>query len=320
MSNNEFSAENLFHVLWKYRKHIIILGFLAAITSSIVSLMMEEKYLSTVIMYPAAANSLNLSGQNYFPGQEITSFGEDSDAERMLQVLNSSSIKGKIIKTYDLFKHYEIEDDVEFRYTALDKIYNSNINFERTKFGSVKISVYDKSPDTAALIANEIAELYDEKQNQMIQQRAKVAYKKIGEKITTIQNEIKQINDSIKTLSMGKLTRKQIGEVMKEDAMLPVDVSNNEMYNLSVFSSIYDRIKTKNEALIGLEKAYQQAEADANLNISHKFIVEPAYVSERKAKPVRWLIVVISTLTTILFSIVLILVLEKIKQLKSIAS
>lgn len=317
-NNNEFNAENLFHILWKYKKPIIILSFLAAVASSIVSLMMQEKYLSTVIMFPAKANSLNLSGQNYFPGQELTSFGEDSDAEKMLQVLSSGSIKGEIIKKYDLFKHYEIEEDAEFKYTALDEIYNGHIQFKRTKYGSVQISVYDKSPDTAALIANDIAQLYDDKQNQMIRERAKIAYQKIGEKITTIQNEIKSINDSIKTLSMGNLTKKQIGEIMKEDASIPADVSDNEMYNLSVFSSIYERIRIKNEALEGLEKAYQQAEADANLNISHKFIVQPAYAAEKKAKPVRWIIVVVSTLTTFLFSIVLIIVLEKIKQLRKL--
>ena len=319
MSNTEFNSENLFHIIWKFKKPIIILSFLTTIVSAIVSLLMEEKYLSTVIMYPAKANSLNLSGQNYFPGQEITSFGEDEDAEQMLQVLNSSSIKGYIVQKYDLFKHYEIEDNAEFRYTELDREYNNNILFKRTKFGSVQISVYDRSPDTAALIANDIAELYDKKQNEMIQDRARVAYQKIGEKIKTIENDIKLINDSIRQLSMGNISRKQLGEVMKEDATLPTEVADNEMYNLSVFSSVYGRIKVKNEALEGLEKAYQQAEADANLNISHKFIVEPAYAAEKKAKPVRWIIVVVSTIVTALFSIVLIIILEKIKQLKQIA-
>lgn len=318
MNDNEFNSENLFHILWKFKKPILILGFLAAVVSSIVSLVMEEKFLSSVIMFPAKANSLNISGQNYFPGQEITSFGEDDDAEKMLQVLSSSSIKGQIVEKYNLFKHYEIEDNAEFRYTALDEVYNDNIQFQRTKFGSVKISVYDKNPDTAALIANDIAELYDKKQNQMIQERAKIAFEKIGSKIKTIENDIKLINDSIRQLSMGNISRKQLGEVMKEDATLPTEVADNEMYNLAVFSSVYGRIKVKNEALEGLEKAYQQAEADANLNISHKFIVEPAYAAEKKAKPIRWIIVVASTFVTILFSVILIIVLEKIKQLKKI--
>ena len=153
----------------------------------------------------------------------------------------------------------------------------------------------------------------------MIQERAQIAFEKIAEKIHTIEDDIRLINDSIRKLSMGNITREQLGEVMKEDATLPTEVADNEMYNLAVFSSVYGRIKVKNEALEGLEKAYQQAEADANLNISHKFIVEPAYAAEKKSKPIRWIIVVMSTLTTILFSVVLIIVLEKIKQLKKVA-
>ena len=44
-----------------------------------------------------------------------------------------------------------------------------------------------------------------------------------------------------------------------------------------------------------METSYEQAESDANSYLSHKFIVEKAYPAEKKAYPIRWLIVVLST-------------------------
>jgi uncharacterized protein involved in exopolysaccharide biosynthesis len=50
--------------------------------------------------------------------------------------------------------------------------------------------------------------------------------------------------------------------------------------------------------------------------LSHKFIVEKAYPAEKKAYPIRWLIVVLSTFSAVLLAIVGILVKNQIELLK----
>ena len=69
--------------------------------------------------------------------------------------------------------------------------------------------------------------------------------------------------------------------------------------------------------LANMETSYEQAESDANSNLSHKFIVEKAYPAEKKAYPIRWLIVVLSTFSTLLLGITLILIKNRIDQLKN---
>mgnify|MGYP000905269290 CR=1 FL=1 len=49
---------------------------------------------------------------------------------------------------------------------------------------------------------------------------------------------------------------------------------------------------------------------------SHKFTLEKASVSEKKAYPIRWLIVAVSTISAFLFAIILLLIFEKLKELK----
>ena len=76
------------------------------------------------------------------------------------------------------------------------------------------------------------------------------------------------------------------------------------------------KLENMNERLSRMEFVYEQAKSDASSSFSHKFEVEKANPAEKKAYPIRWLIVVISTFCALLFSIVLLLTAQKIKQLK----
>lgn len=314
MNQENFNSENLLGIIWRYKKTFVIIGLATAIISSVVSLMMEEKFLSTATVFPAKSNSVNLSGTNLNPSQTLTSFGEEEEAEQMLQILNSSEIKSKVINEFGLFKHYKIKDDDEFRYTAMNKKYESNINFNRTKLGSVQVSVYDTSPDTAALIANRIVTLYDEVKNRMIRERSKIIFKEIKKKKKQLESEIKEIIDSMKNMN-SSVSSAELQNMLSKNYS-PSNISKNEMQDLAFFNSVIEKIKTKNQALLELEIAYNQAEADANLNISHKFVVEDAYAAEKKAKPIRWIIVVSSTLSVLFFSLIAILFIERIRLLK----
>ena len=90
----------------------------------------------------------------------------------MLQILESGNIRSKIVSKYDLLHHYEIDLNGKYVNTDLNKTYYENISFKRNNNGAVIITVMDKSPDTAALIANDIASLYDSTKNAMIHERA----------------------------------------------------------------------------------------------------------------------------------------------------
>jgi len=67
------------------------------------------------------------------------------------------------------------------------------------------------------------------------------------------------------------------------------------------------------------ETAYNQAESDANANFSHKFIVELAVKADKKEKPKKSVIVLISSLSTLLFMIFLLLLKERIQELRKVS-
>ena len=78
---------------------------------------------------------------------------------------------------------------------------------------------------------------------------------------------------------------------MKESFKIKMNMT--EKYG-SVLKSFEIKAGFLAKRLANMETSYEQAESDANSNLSHKFIVEKAYPAE-KAYPIRWLIVVLST-------------------------
>ncbi len=188
MTATENESYDLISFLWKNKKPLIIIGIIAFISSAIVSLIIEEKFESTVTLYPAKTSSVTFS-EVITEDQSVSKFGEDEEAEQMLQILESSSIRGKIINKYNLLKHYDIDQKSKYVNTDLTKTYLDNINFKRNNNGAVLINVLDKNPDTAALIANDIASLFDSIKNAMIHERAVTDFEIKKQKLKKILNQ-----------------------------------------------------------------------------------------------------------------------------------
>ena len=66
-----------------------------------------------------------------------------------------------------------------------------------------------------------------------------------------------------------------------------------------------------------LKTKYDEARVDAESFISQKFIVDNAYKAEKKAYPIRWLIVVITTFSSLLLTIIVLIILDNISRIRS---
>jgi len=327
MSNksNEFDSIDLIAFLWKSRKALIILGIIAAAVSSVVSLMMQEKYLSTVTLFPTKSSSITFS-EVITEDQSVTKFGEEEEAEQMLQILESALVREKIIARFNLMKHYDIDTAGKLKYTELAETYSDNITFQRNNKGAVLINVLDHSSDTAALIANHIADLFDSTKNAIIHERALLEFGVKKMKLQKLQDEMNVLRDTMSKLtSLGVVTNEAYQGLMiamnsAKDAETRTKYEKKlemtEKYG-SVLHSFQIRVEFLAERMATMETSYEQSESDAQSNISHKFVVELASPAEKKAYPIRWLIVVVSTFATVFFAIVLLLFIAKIKELKA---
>ena len=330
----DFDSSNLIIFLYKWRKPLFIVILVALVCSWFFSSswFITPKYKSTVIMFPASSSSISKSllNEQSVKGQDITAFGEDDQAEQLLQILNSNRIRDRVMRKFNLMSHYDIDSTSDVKYSNLFKEYDNNITFRRTEFMAVQISVYDKDPQVAADIANTIASLLDSAKNEMMRQRSVKGFQVVEAEYNSMKAEKDKIVDSLVSLgSLGVNDVEYQSQVLNQQFAISIMNGNRsaqaalqkKLDVLGKYGGIYMALKNslefKTEQLILLETKYKQAKVDAEENLPQKFIVSDAYKAERKSYPIRWLIIMVSTVSALFISIIVIIVTEKISDYNS---
>jgi hypothetical protein len=267
--------------------------------------------------------------ENNFQKTDVLQFGEEEEAEQMLQILNSDEIRTRICERYYLMQHYGIDSNDKFKRTKLYEEFQSNINFKRTEYMSVKIEVMDINADTAAAIANEIAALHDSTKIMIQRERANQALNIVRQEYLTKQKEIQAMEDSLKVIngfglfdyeSQSEVTSEQYAIAIAKGDQRAIKSLEEKLKIIGKYGSAYvslrDNMYMQRKQLNLLKSKFDEAKVDAEQILPQKFIVSNAYPAEKKSYPVRWIIVVISTIATLLLSIIALLVLENIRQIK----
>lgn len=331
-SPREFDASNLLVFLYAWRRPLLFVMVAAVVVSSVVALIIPEKFESTYVFFPAFSSSISKGIMTEDAGakNDIVQFGEEEQAEQMLQILNSEKIRDKIVAKYNLFSHYEIDADEKYPQTKLIKIWESNVSYKRTEFQSIEIRVLDKNPKMAAAIANDIAALLDSAKNQMIHDRAAQAYEVISREFQEMESRMKRIDDTLQLLGEKGIANVEYqSQSLSQEYYKALSSGNGvsaaklkaEIDTLGKYGAIFERLtdqrKFELERLILLRAKYEEIKVDATQNVTHKFTVNQAWPSEKKAYPVRWLIVVVSTLSAFVMAVLVIIALENWKRLRS---
>ena len=318
-------SQSLLLFLWNKRRVLIFITVGSALASLVISLLIKPLYLSSAIVFPAATSSVSFSEQRNAKAAAMD-FGEEEQAEQLVQILQSSRIRDKVVAEFHLMEHYKINPEGTNKFFQLNEAYNNHVSFSRTRFGSIRIDVLDEDPALAANIANRIVALIDTVKNEMIAERTVPAFevnRRKMEQMTKDRDNIIKRLDSLASLGVialdvrSNLFQAYVDSKNPEDrADLKEKIEANMRYG-----AVYDALEyQRNEKTVKLEDfkvSYEQAESDANNKFNHKFVVEKAVKADKKDQPKRLLIVLVSTLLSFIFSVFSLLLWEKIKELRS---
>ena len=336
MDNNTyegFDSSSFITFLYQWRKTFFIVGMSAIIMSAIFSssYFITPLFKSQVVLFPTSTNAISKSLLNtsYASKEDILEFGEDQQVEQMLQILASNKIRDSIVIKYDLLNHYEIDKADTYKYTKLYKEYTSNIQFKKTKNSAVKIIVYDRDPQLAADMANDIAELYDVVKNNMKQTRALKGYEIVKTEYLKLKFEIAEKEDSLTVLrKLGVHDYESQAEMINRQLAMEIAKGNTANINrledrLEVLAqyggpyvSLRDALEHDKKQLSEIKAKFEEAKVDAEQNLPQKFVVNTAYKAEKKAYPIRWLIVLITTFGALFSSVLVIIVFEQLEKLQ----
>lgn len=300
-----YSKENFFRIIFKWKKTLLIVFACSTILSVFFSghQFVKPLYKSTAVIYPI----------------NLFSYSEESQTEQMLQLLNSRDLHFIVIDTLDLYTHYNIDRKSESYSEKVLKKFNSRVSIKRTQYEAVRIDIYDRSPEMACQIAemfitsfnNFSINLMKKKANEILQIKESLYFSKLSEVDSLRKHVDSMIRDAnlaeynilkesirgsyqyLNTGSRTHLTMKTLSE-KSLDLFYNQRVFENELENL---------IKYKND--------YEIALSDVNKDLVFSDIISAPSIPQKKAYPIRTIIILTSVFACMFLAFILIIIIER---------
>lgn len=269
------------------------------------------KYKSQAIVYP-----INLEP-----------YGTESRTEQLLQLFHGNDIRDSLIIKYNLADVYELTEGKEGFKHNLYSEYNDHVIVSKTNFESVSIEVYDKDPQRAKEMASEMIKQINYKVRKMHKAKAIEHLKVARDQMDYQQQVLDSINAQLAFLrnNNGLLDYRLQTERVTEGYLKMLGQSNVGQNRLDEVRGILQDLRENGGAFIALSKMsevgnnhyndlhihYQGLLKEVNQELSYVNVVMEPEAADKKSYPVRWLIVLTTTISALLAALVILLLFEK---------
>ncbi|HPQ08371.1 MAG TPA: hypothetical protein PK995_04020 [Bacteroidia bacterium] len=316
---NAFIAAHFFiQILRQKLRYFLIFGVISIILGIIISYILPTEYQSETILLPARHFSVSkmLIEPNVGNQEDYLEIGDEDDLEKLLQIVYSDELKVLLANKMNLWKRWKIENK-EYKFYYLKSKWDHYISIYRTNYSAIRIKVYDRNPDTASLIANKFVELIDTVQKNMSYERVKKALDIVKQEYDQTILKINEMEDSLNTLrKMGiydykeqvKAFSKEYAKAIAKNDLRQKEALEQFFSNLQKYGGAYntwsENLRKYRAKFAVIKSKYDQMIVDANNVLPLSFVVQKALPDNKKARPVRWLVVLICLLSTelLLFS------------------
>lgn len=307
-----FDNENLFEIIWKWKKHLIVVAILAVVASAFFSssIFIKPKFKSTARIYPS---------------NNIYTFSDESESEQMLEIISALDIKLRVIDAFNLSEVYKISKQEPQYMTYMLAEFNDNVKFKKTEYETIEIQVLDTDPVRACNMCDSIIHFLDEKIGSMHRIKheevitiAKNDYSVINQQIDSVEQKLNFLRTNFHIFDY----RLQAEEITKGMAKVLSENNNNQggkemrkwIENLSEKGGEFEILDKQKNKLVSQKdsilKIYNQAVSSAHRKIIFGQRVENPVVADKKSYPVRSIIVMISTISALFVSLLVILLIE----------
>ena len=302
--NNYFDNTSMIQTIIKWKWHIVIITFVAAVLGAIFS--------SSTFITP-----LFKSEATVYP-MHIEEYSDETLTEQMLQIMQSQEIMDSVVDKFNLMPHYKIDKSYKYWKTALIYRYRSNVSISRTPYDAVIIKVYDKDPEIACKMVYEIVNNYNKvimrltlnqrgEQARMYESTLKDNEKfmdSLRERLSTIGQEYGIVDV---TSQSREITRAYLNNG-KSDKLNELK-ENLEIYSAEV-NLINALLESASETYHLTKAEYEREQRYCANNLSFANIVSNPFVADKKAFPIRWVVVLLCGMCAFFISTIVIYVID----------
>lgn len=314
MTSTDFNLIYVLRTLLAWKKQILALAVVSAVTAAIFSVfVMDEYYYSWSTFYPTnqylSDRSMIFNSES--TGGQVEYFGSKNDVNRVLTIANSSAIIDYVIDSFKLAEHYKINKSEKYWRTRVVKKFEKNYEAIKTEREAVEVSLYDTDPALAAKIVNAIVERVDEINKAHVNDNKQKLY-------TLLANQIKQQNEKVERYvdTLSSLAA-QYNIKVSSNTGSSIVVEGSNFRAVQQYKALLEKQENALKELNNRNNILEQMEVSMGSNSSSLFIVETAFVADRRERPVRSLVVLVTVLITVFVSMLGVLVIDQWRTIKA---
>ncbi len=306
-----FNSQNIIGIILKWKVQLVVVVVAAILLSALFSspIFITPLYKSNCLLYPS----------------NIAPYSDESETEQSVQIFQSRDIRDSIVKKYDLAKHWGIDSSYKHFESTLVWEYSQRVRINKTPYGAVEIEVWDQDPLMARDLINGMLDAYNKKIRYMHKE-------KFGEVVLNynyIMDVRKNYMDSLKNraeelgvkygiLEYQSQTREVLraylgtggGSVRSAEAK---GMKKNLEEKGGEIMMLLEMMRAESYAFSTMKLDADRALLDYNRNFTYVNVLSKPFVPDKKGYPIRWLIVVFSTVAAFFMAILIIGLIERSK-------
>ncbi|MEI7725605.1 MAG: hypothetical protein WCK09_10905 [Bacteroidota bacterium] len=307
--DNFFNSKNIIDILLKWKLQLAVVVVAAILLSVLFSspIFITPLYKSNCLLYPS----------------NISPYSDESETEQSVQIFQSRDIRDSLVKKFNLAKHWGIDSSYVHFESTLVWEYSQRVRINKTPFEAVEIEILDQDPIMARDLINAMLDAYNKK----IRAMHKEKFAEVVRNYNFIMGVKKGYMDSLKTraeelgvkyglLEYQSQTREVLraylstggGSVRSAEAKAMkknLEEKGGEMKLLS------EMMRSESDAFSTMKMDADRAVLDYNRDYTYVNVLSKPFVADKKAYPIRWLIVVFSTMAAFFIAILIIGLIER---------
>lgn len=303
--SNEISFRGFFQLLTDRWRTFLIVGLVAIALSAVFSgpAFITPQYRSSAIVYPVNLNR----------------YSTETPTDQLLQLLESNSIRDSLMLRYQLAEHYDIDTTVAPGKFWLYNEFNDRVSISKTRYESVQIEIIDEDPVLAQKLvlgmlhqADLLARRLQREKSQEVLLIADHELRKQRRTLDSVNARLDTLRQRTGLLSFDgqseEVTRGYMrllnsgSSAGREEARRMLDALGRYGEEFRTLMELSDNLTT---IYVERIKDMDRAELDMTKELTYSSVLVYPEVADKKVFPVRWLIVLISTVSALFLAFVL---------------
>ncbi|HEX2616338.1 MAG TPA: Wzz/FepE/Etk N-terminal domain-containing protein [Flavobacteriales bacterium] len=297
---DRLSFGDLFSVLGRHWKSFALVGLAAIVLSAIFSgpSFITPRYRSTATVYPV----------------NLTSYSQETRTDQLLQLLESNSIRDSLIARFDLAKRYKVDTTGNgWRFNLYNTLLD-RLDISKTRYESVQIELEDEDPAMARDMVQSMLDQADQLARRLQREKSQELLVIAKRNLDRAKGKLDSVEVALDTLRAGgilnydgqsrelvkgyvRMLNSGASQGQKDEVrrmLKELEDKGGEFRLLMELSNIFRADYAKYLA------DYEQQQVDVSKVLTYTNTVIHPEVADRKIYPVRWLIVVIGTVSALL--------------------